>query len=186
MLALQKYLLRIKTNRSVIQSLFYLKGAIAFGGHETKASNFSSGRIFNSIFFNRPYSTNINNRSLPQIKYEKICEETLESLAEFFEELVESQPNLAGADVSYSDGVLTIYLGKELGTYVINRQSPNKQIWLSSPISGPKRYDFDVNDQTWIYKHDFRTLHDLLQNEISKLLQSNIELTNCCYSKLKT
>lgn len=26
------------------------------------------------------------------------------------------------------------------GTYVINKQPPNKQIWLSSPVSGPDRY----------------------------------------------
>ena len=28
------------------------------------------------------------------------------------------------------------------GTYVLNKQPPNKQIWLSSPVSGPKRYDW--------------------------------------------
>lgn len=31
-------------------------------------------------------------------------------------------------------GVLTLKLGDK-GTYVINKQPPNKQIWLSSPIS---------------------------------------------------
>jgi hypothetical protein len=30
-------------------------------------------------------------------------------------------------------GVLTVKLGKH-GTYVINKQTPNRQIWLSSPI----------------------------------------------------
>ena len=38
--------------------------------------------------------------------------------------------------------MLTAALGGGLGTYVINKQSPNRQIWLSSPVSGPKRYDF--------------------------------------------
>lgn len=60
-----------------------------------------------------------------------------------------------------------------------NRQSPNRQIWLSSPISGPKRYDFvPVNDETgekcdgyWIYKHDGVTLHELLQKELPKLIE---------------
>lgn len=28
------------------------------------------------------------------------------------------------------------------GTYVLNKQPANKQIWLSSPVSGPKRYDY--------------------------------------------
>ena len=26
---------------------------------------------------------------------------------------------------------------------MINKQTPNRQIWLSSPVSGPKRYDWD-------------------------------------------
>ena len=38
-------------------------------------------------------------------------------------------------------GVLTVRLG-ELGTYVINKQTPNRQIWMSSPVSGPMRYDW--------------------------------------------
>lgn len=33
-----------------------------------------------------------------------------------------------------------------MGTYVLNKQPPNKQIWLSSPISGPKRYDWVAYD----------------------------------------
>ena len=36
--------------------------------------------------------------------------------------------------------MLTINLGGDYGVYVINKQTPNKQIWLSSPISGPQRY----------------------------------------------
>lgn len=34
----------------------------------------------------------------------------------------------------HQSGVLTLKLD-EHGTYVINKQPPNKQIWLSSPIS---------------------------------------------------
>lgn len=33
----------------------------------------------------------------------------------------------------HQSGVLTVKLGGDLGTYVINKQTPNKQIWLSSP-----------------------------------------------------
>jgi len=35
-------------------------------------------------------------------------------------------------DISYSDGILNIQL--EQGTYCLNKQTPNKQIWFSSPI----------------------------------------------------
>lgn len=41
-------------------------------------------------------------------------------------------------DHALVQGVMTIDLGDH-GTYVINKQAPNKQIWLSSPVSGPIR-----------------------------------------------
>ncbi|KAG5969854.1 hypothetical protein E4U55_001951, partial [Claviceps digitariae] len=40
-------------------------------------------------------------------------------------------------------GFLTIDI-EGVGTYVLNKQPANKQIWLSSPISGPARFDFHV------------------------------------------
>ena len=36
------------------------------------------------------------------------------------------------------------------GTFVINKQTPNKQIWLSSPFSGPKRYAYDAAADQWV------------------------------------
>nr|XP_029120957.1 uncharacterized protein LOC105046968 isoform X3 [Elaeis guineensis] len=38
-----------------------------------------------------------------------------------------------GYDIDYGNQVLTLKLGS-LGTYVINNQTPNRQIWLSSPV----------------------------------------------------
>lgn len=78
------------------------------------------------------------------------------------------------------DGVLTVKFDEPHGTYVINRQTPNKQIWLSSPKSGPKRYDF-VNSQ-WIYKHDGKTLHELLNNEISTIVKFEVCFDKCSFS----
>ena len=110
--------------------------------------------------------------------YEKIADETLESLTETFEILLEKHK--LSSDVTYSNGVLTVELDK-YGTYVINKQTPNKQIWLSSPFSGPKRYDF--LNQTWIYKHDGISLHDLLNREISNVFpkDQNIHFEKCSY-----
>ena len=34
----------------------------------------------------------------------------------------------------FQSGVLTVKISDSWGTYVINKQTPNKQIWLSSPI----------------------------------------------------
>ena len=64
-----------------------------------------------------------------------------DSLCERFEDIVDSTASLSEADVSLSNGVLTVQL-PDVGTYVINKQAPNRQIWLSSPRSGPARFDF--------------------------------------------
>lgn len=54
-------------------------------------------------------------------------------------------------------GVLTVRLGS-LGTYVINKQTPNRQIWASSPVSGPVRYD--LRGGRWVYHRDGHEMHD--------------------------
>ena len=77
------------------------------------------------------------------------------------------------------DGVLTVKFGGEYGTYVINRQTPNKQIWLSSPTSGPKRYDF-INGR-WIYRHDGKTMHELLDDEMPTVVKKSTKFSNCSY-----
>ncbi|XP_034174852.1 frataxin [Osmia lignaria lignaria] len=117
---------------------------------------------------------------LTPVRFEKVSDETLESLTEYFDELIEKASHLTEADVSYGDGVLTVKFGNLYGTYVINRQTPNKQIWLSSPKSGPKRYDF-VNGK-WIYKHDGKTLHELLNNEIPAIIRDQADFNKCSFS----
>ena len=62
---------------------------------------------------------------------------------------------------------------------MLNKQPPNKQIWLSSPVSGPKRYDWvakvegegegegGVNGKgEWVYLRDGSTLGELLEREV--------------------
>ena len=76
-------------------------------------------------------------------------------------------------------GVLNITV-PAIGVYVLNKQPPNKQIWLSSPISGPKRYDWvlegdhmhekegskDYIRGQWIYLRDGSNLTTLLNKEL--------------------
>jgi len=76
-------------------------------------------------------------------------------------------------------GVLSI--GMPAGTYVINKQPPSKQIWLSSPESGPKRFDFVMQNEgmnqkeggghgDWIYLRDGSSLTELLKKELGMSL----------------
>ena len=63
------------------------------------------------------------------------------------------------------------------GTYVLNKQPPNKQIWLSSPITGPKRFDWVVTGEgadqkegggsgDWVYLRDGTSLTELIRKEL--------------------
>lgn len=148
--------------------------------------SYNSIRNASIITVDRHYSSNPTNTQVSEVEqavFEDICNETLESLCEYFEEIIESVQSLKGADITYSDGVLTVALGASYGTYVINRQTPNKQIWLSSPVSGPKRYDLVLqNGGYWVYKHDGVSLHQLLQNEISKIVKNEIDFKKCAHS----
>ncbi|ROT85939.1 hypothetical protein C7M84_003600 [Penaeus vannamei] len=120
---------------------------------------------------------------IDQSTYEHVSDETLESLTEYLEELVESDYAPEDSDVTFSTGVLTLQLGNA-GTYVINKQTPNKQIWLSSPTSGPKRYDF-ING-VWVYRHTGVTLHDLLTEELSPVFQMETDFSKCAYGRIES
>lgn len=94
-------------------------------------------------------------------EYSKIALDYLESLSDQIEQLAETHPEI---DLELSHGVLTVTVapGK---TYVINKQPPNKQIWLSSPVSGPKRYD--LIGGKWVTLRDHTLLLQLMQAELS-------------------
>ncbi|KAL0712100.1 hypothetical protein Bca4012_019078 [Brassica carinata] len=72
--------------------------------------------------------------------------------------------------------VLTLKLGS-LGTYVLNKQTPNRQIWMSSPVSGPSRFDWDRDANAWIYRRTEAKLHKLLEEELESLCGEPIQLS---------
>lgn len=104
--------------------------------------------------------------------YHQISDETLEDLNEKLEEVLEDRYD-KGADVALSNGVLTVVVDDQ-NTYVINKQTPNKQIWLSSPISGPKR--FDLVEGQWIERNSKIDLKKLLSKELSTLLKNHVDV----------
>ncbi|KAK3721696.1 Mitochondrial matrix iron chaperone [Vermiconidia calcicola] len=93
-----------------------------------------------------------------------------------YERAEEMQDAREDVEVEYAAGVLNITLPPN-GTYVINKQPPNKQIWLSSPLSGPKRYDWVMDGEgmhekegggqgNWVYLRDGTKLTELLRKEV--------------------
>ncbi|KAK1309365.1 hypothetical protein QJS10_CPA09g01368 [Acorus calamus] len=100
-------------------------------------------------------------------EFHKLADETIQNLLEKFEEYGDDI-QLDGFDIDYGNQVLTLKLG-DLGTYVINKQAPNRQIWLSSPVSGPSRFDWDRTSKAWIYRRSKANLLRLLEEEVAKL-----------------
>ncbi|KAL5323773.1 hypothetical protein ACEPPN_008314 [Leptodophora sp. 'Broadleaf-Isolate-01'] len=113
--------------------------------------------------------------------YHELSDAYLNAVIEKLEQLQEESEEV---DVEYSAGVLTLAFPPN-GTYVINKQPPNKQIWLSSPLTGPKRYDYvmlsegqDAKEGTgrgeWVYLRDGSTLTELLEKEIGITIEEGI------------
>ncbi|KAF2668857.1 Frataxin [Microthyrium microscopicum] len=105
-------------------------------------------------------------------EYHRAADDYLEALRAQLEANQEKQHDL---DFDFSDGLLSIETKK--GNYVINKQPPNKQVWLSSPISGPKRFDWVVSGEQihekggagtgdWVYLRDGTSLTTLLKDEL--------------------
>jgi frataxin len=110
---------------------------------------------------------------LSEAEYHELADAYLEKVLTRFEELQDERDDI---DVEFSAGVMTVTT-LDKGTYVINKQPPNKQIWLSSPHSGPKRYDWCVIGEGqnskegtasggWIYSRDGSSLSDVFLEEL--------------------
>jgi len=98
------------------------------------------------------------------VDFAREAEKTLYQIAE----KIESADTECIIDVDLHDGILT--LETERGVFVVNRQSAAKEIWLSSPISGP--YHFVFKDGNWIStKSGDDELFDLLFGEIGTIIK---------------
>ncbi len=97
-------------------------------------------------------------------------DEKLENLAELIEQ---TDTNYTLEDVEYQDGVLTLTLEDDR-QYVINRHTPSRQIWLSSPVSGAGHFSHQQDD-CWIDSKG-RDLYKLLKEELQQVAQLNLPL----------
>jgi len=116
---------------------------------------------------------NLTAASLNDDDFHNLADAFLERVLAAVEDVQEKRDDI---DVDYHDGVMNVTV-REAETFVLNKQPPNKQIWLSSPVSGPKRYDWVVFGETmadkedsgqgdWVYLRDGSLLRNLLHQEV--------------------
>ena len=110
------------------------------------------------------------------VKFHKLADELLGNLQDAVEAWGEDY-DVEDFDFSHEDGVVTIQMGRH-GTYVLNKQAPNRQIWMSSPVSGPLRYDYDEGKKSWVYSRDGHCLHERLRDELMGMGGGQLSLDN--------
>jgi frataxin len=108
-------------------------------------------------------------------EYHSVADETLEDIQDAVEEALEGK-GIPEFEVNYASGVLTLAMPPH-GTWVLNKQTPNQQIWWSSPVSGPRRYEYE--DGEWVFTRDdshSMTLAQALQEELQEIYQVDLNL----------
>lgn len=112
---------------------------------------------------------------LQEGEFHRLADSTIHNLQEKLEDYGDSV-EVDGFDIDYGNDVLTVKLG-DLGTYVLNKQTPNRQLWLSSPVSGPSRFDWDRDTKAWIYRRNKANLYKILEAELEQLCGKPIVLS---------
>jgi len=100
-------------------------------------------------------------------EFETLAEQTLRGFMARIEDALD-------VDVDLRGGILTIEFddGRQ---YVLNKHGPNKQLWLSSPLSGASHYAHDATTGGWRSTRGGPPLADLLAAELAQL--SGAEIT---------
>ena len=96
--------------------------------------------------------------------YVALADECLDAILEKADELSDERDDV---EAELSSGVLTLKIAGA-GTWVINKQVPNRQLWLSSPVSGPCRYEYV--EGTWTHTRDGSSLSELLERELGLIM----------------
>ncbi|GJP35547.1 hypothetical protein CLOM_g20053 [Closterium sp. NIES-68] len=150
--------------------------------HELKHSRFRT-RLFSSasaplspqptssVVGPAPDAAKAGHGELSENEFHRRADEALHWLHEKLDALGD-EVDIEGFDSDLSQGVLTLRLGRH-GIFVINKQAPNRQIWLSSPQSGPARFDW-LPGHGWVYRRTGTELMSLLQEELRACLGDGV------------
>ncbi|MBM3601843.1 MAG: iron donor protein CyaY [Alphaproteobacteria bacterium] len=100
--------------------------------------------------------------ALDDTGFERLADQTLARLSAAVEERLSD-----AVDVEQQGGILTLELddGRQ---YVINKHGPNRQIWLSSPVSGAWHFAWDEGRKVWLSTREPAVLEELLAGELAR------------------
>jgi frataxin len=102
-------------------------------------------------------------------QFERLADATL---AQFLSAIEAAAGDL---DAEVVNGILTIEL-ESGGKYLLNRHAPNRELWLSSPVSGAWHFAWSEGENAWISTRGAERLDALLGRELSEATGETIEL----------
>ena len=94
--------------------------------------------------------------------FENIAEKTLNMLLDRIDDALGD-----AFDVDLNGGILIIEL-ENRAQYVINKNAPNYEIWMSSPLSGASHYFLDDDLETWVDTRSGDKFFEKLSQELSQ------------------
>lgn len=99
-------------------------------------------------------------RDMTEDEYNNIANQLLDDILEKLEFEEDSRDSY---EVNASgDGV--IHVVQPAGTWVLNKQTPSRQIWLSSPLTGPTHYKLAGDE--WVCTKDDHRMVDRLREQL--------------------
>ncbi|HVT51448.1 MAG TPA: iron donor protein CyaY [Dongiaceae bacterium] len=105
--------------------------------------------------------------------FDRMADRVIQHLMEALED------QLPDAEIDLEGGILTVEL-PDVGSYLVNKHRPNREIWLSSPKSGAWHFAHDA-EAGWISTRvveDARpNLHRLLADELADAIGEPVRLT---------
>ena len=99
--------------------------------------------------------------------FETIAEKTLNILLDRIDDVLGD-----AFDVDLNGGILNIEL-ENGAQYVINKNAPNYEIWMSSPLSGASHYYLDDDLETWVDTRSGEKFFEKLAQELSQSARSS-------------
>ena len=113
-------------------------------------------------------------------EYLEVLDHTLERVSSVLDPIMDEMTTTLQDEEEYEvessgDGVMNIKCGSQ-GTFVVSRQTPARQLWLSSPVSGPWHYQYcpDNNEIVWKCTKQSLSFYNRLSKELSHVLKREI------------
>lgn len=129
----------------------------------------------------RGFGSKVGLDGFTDVRYNTAADNFLEQVECVLEELNHESIE----EIQNGGGVLTIDI-THCGSFVLNKQAPNLQLWLSSPLSGPHHYNMVEEEEAprtatashsanWLCEKDQHSLKEKLESELSQALGKQIK-----------